>query len=272
MFFDRLEAGIKEHPLRRLIDNFYHGNNTNLFSCHECNQTKKVEDTFYSITLEVKNSKNLAESFNRYILGELISDYKCDFCGQKADVSKKTRISKVPQNLIIHLQRIDLNFQTFINQKLTSKHEFPMNFNIYPYTLDYYNKEQENDPNLVKEHPNYQYELTGIICHIGNAEQGHYISYIKNNDGKWFQYNDSMINTFNPNNIESQCFGGSFTYDDEYDWEKRENSKSAYILMYRNTSEKIIELKVSSIAQKNEILQTLHLQEECPPESTKIVS
>ena len=61
-----------------------------------------------------------------------------------------------------------------------------MNFNIYPYTLDYYNKEQENDPNLVKEHPNYQYELTGIICHIGNAEQGHYISYIKNNDGKWF--------------------------------------------------------------------------------------
>jgi ubiquitin carboxyl-terminal hydrolase 34 len=106
MFFDRLEQGIKEHPLKRLVDSFYHGKNANLFNCHECKKTKKVEETFYSITLEVKNSKTLSESFNRYILGELISDYKCDFCQKKVDVSKKTRISKAPHNLIIHLQRI----------------------------------------------------------------------------------------------------------------------------------------------------------------------
>lgn len=98
----------------------------------------------------MKNSKTLSESFNRYILGELISDYKCDFCQKKVDVSKKTRISKVPHNLIIHLQRIDMNFETFINEKLTNKHEFPMNFNLYPYTLDYYEKEQQNEPNLSK--------------------------------------------------------------------------------------------------------------------------
>ena len=43
--------GIKDHPLKRSIDNFYHGQNTNLFTCHECQQTKKVEEPFYSITL-----------------------------------------------------------------------------------------------------------------------------------------------------------------------------------------------------------------------------
>jgi ubiquitin C-terminal hydrolase len=63
----------------------------------------------------VKNSKTLAESFNRYSLGELINDYNCDFCHQKADVSKKTRISKAPQILILHLQRIVFNLDTFIN-------------------------------------------------------------------------------------------------------------------------------------------------------------
>lgn len=42
MFFDRLEIGIKEHPLRKLVDNFYTGKSTNLFSCHDCKQTKKV--------------------------------------------------------------------------------------------------------------------------------------------------------------------------------------------------------------------------------------
>lgn len=60
MFFDRLEVGIKEHPLRRLIDNFYTGKTANLFSCHDCKQTKKVEENFYSLTLEVKSAKNLA--------------------------------------------------------------------------------------------------------------------------------------------------------------------------------------------------------------------
>lgn len=60
MFFDRLENGIKEHPLRRLVDNFYTGKYTNLFDCHECKQTKKVEESFYSLSLEVKNSKTLS--------------------------------------------------------------------------------------------------------------------------------------------------------------------------------------------------------------------
>jgi hypothetical protein len=44
-------VGVKEHPLRRLIDNFYTGKTANLFSCHDCKQTKKVEENFYSLTL-----------------------------------------------------------------------------------------------------------------------------------------------------------------------------------------------------------------------------
>ncbi len=59
MFFDRLEEGIKNHPLNKVIDYFYTGKSTNLFSCHDCNQTKKVEENFYSLTLEVKSTKNL---------------------------------------------------------------------------------------------------------------------------------------------------------------------------------------------------------------------
>jgi hypothetical protein len=210
----------------------------------------------------VKSAKNLAESFGRFILGELISDYKCDFCGKKADVSKKTRISKAPENLILHLKRIDFNMDTFINEKITNKHEFPTAFNLYPYSLDYFEKEQLPDP-PAKDNPLYQYDLTGIICHIGNAEMGHYISYIKNEDNKWFEFNDSLVNTFNPTNIETECYGGSFTYDDDYDWDKRENSKSAYILIYRRSAKNHIELEFKSQEEKQEILQELRLVEDC---------
>ncbi len=42
MFFDQLENKIKDTPFRKIIDTFYAGKTTNLFSCHDCNQTKKV--------------------------------------------------------------------------------------------------------------------------------------------------------------------------------------------------------------------------------------
>ena len=95
--------------------------------------------------MEVKNSKSLFESFDRYISGEMINDYKCDFCEKKVDVSKRTRISKVPKNLIIHLQRIVFNLDIFINEKISSKHSFPNNLNLHPYTLDYYERKENGE-------------------------------------------------------------------------------------------------------------------------------
>jgi ubiquitin carboxyl-terminal hydrolase 34 len=51
------------------------------------------------------------------------------------------------------------------------------------------------------------YNLSGIICHIGNAESGHYVSYIKR-DEKWLEFNDSLVMGFSEDNIEVECFGG----------------------------------------------------------------
>ena len=46
-------------------------------------------------------------------------------------------ISKAPKVLLIHLQRMVFNLDTFINEKLSTKHSFPNSFNLYPYTLQY---------------------------------------------------------------------------------------------------------------------------------------
>lgn len=90
---------------------------------------------------------------------------------------------------------------------------------------------------------------------------GHYISYIKNHEGKWFEFNDSIVNSFNPANIDSECFGGSFSYEDEYDWERRENSKSAYLLIYRRVGDNKIDMEVDTREQVAEWLQKLQLEE-----------
>jgi len=45
--------------------------------------------------------------------GEVINDYECSGCKKKVDVSKRTLISQTPNVLIVHLQRIIFNFDTF---------------------------------------------------------------------------------------------------------------------------------------------------------------
>ena len=43
--------------------------------------------------------------------------------------------------------------------------------------------------------PNY-YELVGVISHFGESNMGgHFIAYCKNSfDGKWYKFNDAMVN------------------------------------------------------------------------------
>lgn len=92
-----------------------------MLTCSKCNAVKETEEFFYSLSVEVKNSKNLMESLGRLIQGETINDYKCDFCQERADVSRKSLISHSPNILIVHLKRIVFNLDILINEKINSK-------------------------------------------------------------------------------------------------------------------------------------------------------
>ena len=65
-------------------------------------------------------------------------------------------------------------------------------------------KEQENEQ-FIDENPEgyYDYQLSGVLVHSGNADAGHYYSYIKEtegkNSGKWFEFNDTNVKNFNVN-------------------------------------------------------------------------
>jgi ubiquitin carboxyl-terminal hydrolase 34 len=126
MIFDKLEESIKHTPFRTIVDNIYRGKFSNTFTCSKCGQAKDREEIFYSLSVDIKNSKTLPESLKKLIQGETINDFRCDFCNEKADVAKKSWISYCPNVIIIHLQRIVFNMDTFINEKINSRFEFPM--------------------------------------------------------------------------------------------------------------------------------------------------
>ena len=73
----------------------------------------------------MKDIKSMHESLQKMIEGEVINDYQCEGCNKKVDVSKRTLISSTPNVLIVHLQRILFNFDTFRNDKINSYFEFP---------------------------------------------------------------------------------------------------------------------------------------------------
>ena len=171
MILDKLERGLANTPYNYLIQGTFGGKISSQIICKECNNINERIEDFYNLSVDVKNSKSLHESFQKLIAGDTISDYQCEKCVKKVDITRRTVLSDLPNILIIHLQRIIFNFDTYANEKINSRLEFPLELNIFPYTKEG-GQGGEGDEN-------YFYELIGIVVHSGTADLGHYYSYIR---------------------------------------------------------------------------------------------
>lgn len=87
--------------------------------CKSCGSVRRRFEDSYSLSLSVKNQKSIYESLEKYISGEIINDYNCDSCNKRTDIVKRTLLAELPNVLIVHLQRIIFNFDTFQNEKVT---------------------------------------------------------------------------------------------------------------------------------------------------------
>jgi hypothetical protein len=146
------------------------------------------------------------------------------------------------------------------HNKLNGRFEFPEEINMKEYTVEYIEKQEllkeieEKDlpmdgltPKqkgiLETEYPEdyYKYNLKGIVIHLGEANSGHYYSYIndresdKSND--WFEFNDALVLPFDVDDLDDKAFGGEaeifFTGEDgEQEHAKTEKSANAYMLFY----------------------------------------
>ncbi|XP_055619621.1 ubiquitin carboxyl-terminal hydrolase puf [Toxorhynchites rutilus septentrionalis] len=111
-------------------------------------------------------------------------------------------------------------------------------------------KLDEEDSEDFNEH--YEYDLVGVTVHTGNADGGHYYSFIKernedsnpNHQERWFLFNDAEVKLFDQSQIAAECFGGemtSKTYDsvtEKYLDFSFEKTNSAYMLFYEWRSNK----------------------------------
>ena len=95
---------------------------------------------------------------------------------EKQSVYKKIIYWSLPEILIIDLKRF--NNKNNKNQILIT---FPLeNLDLSKYVIGY-------------KRESYVYDLYGICNHSGSVYGGHYTSFIKNANGKWYHYNDTNV-------------------------------------------------------------------------------
>lgn len=128
----------------------------------------------------------------------------CPKCKKNKFANKELHLWKLPSILIVHLKRFVHVDGT--NGKFVKSHKivnFPLrDFDPWMYngcckptisngatnhdTVD--DEEVDVDKNR-QERP--KYDLYALSCHSGMITGGHYVSYAKNTNGKWYCYNDS---------------------------------------------------------------------------------
>ena len=61
----------------------------------------------------------------------------------------------------------------------------------------------------------FKYKLKGVVVHNGTSDSGHYYAFIKERDetrsddeGRWYEFNDTYVGHFDPRLIPEETFGG----------------------------------------------------------------
>jgi len=150
----------------------------------ECIETGEkfsmVPEPFFIINLSIPiNNKcpTLVDCFDLYVKGEIMDGDNCvEKRGKKVAATKNIMFWNFPDILVIDIKRFNS-----VNRKNQVMVDFPLeNLNLSKYVIGY-------------EKNKYVYDLYGVCNHSGSVMGGHYTSFVKNANGKWYHYNDTSV-------------------------------------------------------------------------------
>ena len=179
-----------------IISYLFYGVHKSVTICKGCNNALYNFQYFQFLSFPTFNYKdkifNIYQGFKDFIKQEeMTGDNKCycQKCKGLRDAKVITKIYFAPPYLII-------NFDYGKNKKYKPKKvNFGGIIDIKDF-LDNYNNE--------KNPPSVHYQLIAVSTHIGRSgSTGHYITYCKNNDDKWYEFNDYKVSPASSDEINS---------------------------------------------------------------------
>ena len=279
---DQIDEYLKSMKQEEIFRKQFEGIFCNQMICtNGCRHRYEGEERFMALNVAVKVD-SLNESLNQFVKGEVLDGnnaYFCAKCQEKRTTIKRLCIKKLPPLLCIQMKRFGFDWENNRALKFDDHFKFPLVLNMDPYTLDGVNKREsfvEHD-DLVKASngnshsepltnssstttsseskslprssssltgPTINYELIGIVIHSGQANAGHYYSFIKdirrrhsNNNNQWYRFNDTSVEEIQLTEqmLEEECYGGTFrsNKDNPNSSDERIRFWNAYMLIYQ---------------------------------------
>ena len=142
---------------------------------------QQTPEPFFMIDLPIPSnnkSPTLVDCLNLYVEGETLEGDNAwynEATKQKENIRKAIKFWSFPMILVIDLKRFNARNQK--NQILVT---FPFDLDLSEYVIGYKKK-------------SFVYELYGVCNHSGGPMGGHYTSYVKNANGKWYHFNDTSV-------------------------------------------------------------------------------
>lgn len=160
----------------------FYGINISVLTKLNGEQISISPEPFFIINLPIPLNTHLPtleNCFDIYTEEETIGGDNClkiDGTNEKIPVKKQIQFWNFPDILVIDLKRFDS-----MNKKNQIMVDFPLkNLNLSKYVVGY-NAES------------YIYDLYGVCNHSGSSFGGHYTSFVKNANDKWYYYNDTNV-------------------------------------------------------------------------------
>ena len=162
------------------IWNMFYGIHVSQLENADTNEVVSITpEPYFIINLPIpENNKEptLIDCFNLYITGELLDGVKNEKTGEQYPAKKKLMFWSFPNILVIDIKRFNSN-----NRKNQVFVDFPLeNLDLSKYVIGYNNE-------------SYVYDLYAVCNHSGSSLGGHYTSFVKNANGKWYHYNDTSV-------------------------------------------------------------------------------
>lgn len=219
---DNIEVSLKGQANGDLIKTIFSGKINNQTVCKGgCNTKTNSSETSYFLSLNVEGYKNLNESLEGFVSGNIISDYNCENCKKKVDITRRDSFLDLSNIVIIHLKRFKWNYDTFEREKINDRFEFPLEIDLYYFNIfsKPFSSEALGDviPEKERGKDYYLYDLKGVVVHSGTADSGHYYSFIQDRKTeKWYQFNDESVTPFDIKELDKECYGNESSNEYSY--------------------------------------------------------
>ncbi|KAL7275777.1 ubiquitin-specific protease ubp15 [Rhizina undulata] len=202
VLMENLEQKMKGTGVENFLTKLFVGKTKTYIKCINVDYTSERIEDFWDIQLNVRNFKNLHESFLDYIAVETMdgeNKYFAEGHGLQ-DARKGVIFESFPEVLHLHLKRFEYDLNTYAMQKVNDHYEFPESFDAAPYLSEDADKSES-----------YEYVLHGVLVHSGDLNAGHYYAFLRpQKDGDFFKFDDDRVTRATMKETMDENFGGDY--------------------------------------------------------------